>query len=127
MFETRSKRTEIGGSALLHPKHQIANSSRLAIRQKSCLVNTNVPRVDRGRVFGARAVTNVWANKDNGAALILSVVIIPHEKSTHAVTRHHYSGATETHLLRIIVKFHRGEHRAQVQLWNVVEDSQGQH
>lgn len=85
-------------------------------------MKADVPRVHWRGVLGTRAVIEVWSDVDHGAAL---VVVVTHHQPSQTIPW--ARGAAQPHLLRILVQLHRGEHRAQVQLWDVVEDCQRQH
>lgn len=95
--------------------------------QKTQLMHPHIPSMDWRGVLRTGAVVKVWPDVDDGATLVVMVVVVPHHQAPDAVPWSHHAGAAEAHLLRILVKFHGREDSAQIQLWNVVEDRQRQH
>lgn len=116
-------------STLFHPIAPTSqrDDDRDCVGKQFCLVYSYVAGVHGRGVLGTGAVVKVWSDVDDGAALVVVIVVIPHHQTTDPIPRSHHSGAAEPHLLRVIVELHGWEHRAQVQLRDVVEHRQRQH
>lgn len=91
------------------------------------LMDSNVPSMDWSGILRAWAIIQVGSDVDYRTSLIAEGVIVSHDQSSDAVPWAHSPGAAKTHLLRILIELHRREHRAQIQLGDVVEHSQCQH